>query len=77
MSNLIVGMLNVNAVFAFFLVGVLFFAEDALFVGFVIRGENAVVIGGVGVRGAAPMWCSWARLSWSRRFWGLGQSRNR
>jgi membrane-associated protein len=47
MSNLIDGILNVNAVVAFILVGVLVFAEDALFVGFVIPGETAAVIGGV------------------------------
>jgi membrane-associated protein len=47
MSNLIDGILNVNAVLAFILVGVVVFAEDALFVGFVIPGETAAVIGGV------------------------------
>ncbi len=47
MSNLIQGILNVNAVLAYLLVGVLVFAEDALFLGFVIPGETAAVIGGV------------------------------
>ena len=47
MSNLIDGILNVNAIVAFILVGVVVFAEDALFVGFVIPGETAAVIGGV------------------------------
>ena len=47
MSNLIDGILNVNAILAFILVGVVVFAEDALFVGFVIPGETAAVIGGV------------------------------
>jgi len=47
MSNLIDGILNVNAILAFILVGVMVFAEDALFVGFVIPGETAAVIGGV------------------------------
>ena len=47
MSNLIEGILSVNAVVAFILVGVLVFAEDALFIGFVIPGETAAVIGGV------------------------------
>jgi len=47
MGNLIDGILNVNAILAFILVGVVVFAEDALFVGFVIPGETAAVIGGV------------------------------
>ena len=47
MSNLIDGILNVNAIVAFILVGVVVFAEDALFVGFVIPGETEAVIGGV------------------------------
>jgi len=47
MSNLIDGILNVNAILAFILVGVMVFAEDALFVGFVIPGETAAVLGGV------------------------------
>ena len=47
MSNLIDGILNVNAMLALILVGVVVFAEDALFVGFVIPGETAAVIGGV------------------------------
>ena len=47
MSNLIDGILNVNAILALILVGVVVFAEDALFVGFVIPGETAAVIGGV------------------------------
>ena len=47
MSNLIDGILNVNAVLAYILVGVLVGAEDALFVGFVVPGETAAVIGGV------------------------------
>ena len=47
MSNLIDGILNVNAILALILVGGVVFAEDALFVGFVIPGETAAVIGGV------------------------------
>lgn len=47
MGNLIDGILNVNPVLAFILVGVLVFAEDAIFVGFVIPGETAAVVGGV------------------------------
>ena len=41
------GLLNVSPVLVFVLVGLLVFAEDAIFVGFVIPGETAAVIGGV------------------------------
>jgi membrane protein DedA with SNARE-associated domain len=47
MSGFIDGILNVNPLVAFIAVFCLVFAEDALFVGFVIPGETAAVLGGV------------------------------
>jgi membrane protein DedA with SNARE-associated domain len=40
-------LLNLPAAVVYLLVGVLVFAEDALFVGFVLPGETAAILGGV------------------------------
>lgn len=47
MSGLIDGILGVSPALAYILVTLLVFAEDALFIGFVIPGETAAVLGGV------------------------------
>lgn len=47
LGTVVAGILNINPVLASTLVGVLVFAEDALFIGFVIPGETAAVLGGV------------------------------
>jgi len=47
MSSLIDHILGVPGVLVYVLVGLLVFAEDAMFVGFVIPGETAAVLGGV------------------------------
>lgn len=47
MSGLIDGILGVGSALAYTLVALLVFAEDALFIGFVIPGETAAVLGGV------------------------------
>jgi membrane-associated protein len=47
MSGLIDGILGVSPALAYTLVTLLVFAEDALFIGFVIPGETAAVLGGV------------------------------
>lgn len=47
MSGLIDGILGVSPALAYTLVALLVFAEDALFIGFVVPGETAAVIGGV------------------------------
>jgi hypothetical protein len=46
-SGLIDGILGVSPALAYTLVALLVFAEDALFIGFVIPGETAAVLGGV------------------------------
>ena len=57
MSNLVDSILNVNMILVYTLVGVLVFAEDALFVGFVLPGETAAVLGGVvASRGNVNFW---------------------
>jgi membrane protein DedA with SNARE-associated domain len=57
MSNLVDGILNVSAVLAYTIVGLLVFAEDALFFGFVLPGETAAVLGGVvASRGHVQLW---------------------
>jgi len=49
--------LNVDPPLALIIVGLLVFAEDALFVGFVVPGETAAVLGGVvASRGVLPLW---------------------
>ncbi|MBT2566909.1 DedA family protein [Arthrobacter sp. ISL-85] len=47
MTGFIDGLLNVSPLVAYIAVFCLVFAEDALFVGFVIPGETAAVLGGV------------------------------
>jgi membrane protein DedA with SNARE-associated domain len=47
MTGFVDGVLNVSPLVAYILVFCLVFAEDALFVGFVIPGETAAVLGGV------------------------------
>jgi len=47
MAGFIDGLLNISPVVAYIAVFCLVFAEDALFVGFVIPGETAAVLGGV------------------------------
>lgn len=47
MTSVVDHLLNVRGVLVFVFVGLLVFAEDALFVGFVIPGETAAVLGGV------------------------------
>jgi membrane-associated protein len=56
MSNIVDNLLNVDPLLATLLVGLLVFAEDALFIGFVIPGETAAVLGGVvASRGSLPL----------------------
>lgn len=56
-SGFIDSILRVDPVLALVLVGLLVFAEDALFVGFVIPGETAAVLGGVvASRGHVELW---------------------
>lgn len=47
MTNIIEKILDIPAAWVYVVVGLLVFAEDAIFVGFVIPGETAAVIGGV------------------------------
>src|SRR5882724_4767927 len=47
MSSLVERVLAVPGVLVYLLVGLLVFAEDALFIGFVLPGETAAVLGGV------------------------------
>ncbi|MDH2442402.1 DedA family protein [Amnibacterium sp. CER49] len=57
MGSVVDAILNVNALLAYTLVGLLVFAEDALFVGFVIPGETAAVLGGVvAEKGHVQLW---------------------
>jgi membrane-associated protein len=57
MSSFVDGILNVSPVLALTLVALLVFAEDALFIGFVIPGETAAVLGGVvASRGHVDLW---------------------
>jgi membrane-associated protein len=46
-TGLVDHLLNVRGALVYVLVGLIVFAEDALFVGFVIPGETAAVLGGV------------------------------
>jgi membrane protein DedA with SNARE-associated domain len=46
-TGLIDHLLNVHGVLVYVLVGLIVFVEDALFVGFVVPGETAAVLGGV------------------------------
>ena len=57
MRTLIDHVLTVPGVLVYVLVGVIVFAEDALFVGFVVPGETAAVLGGVAAsRGHVMLW---------------------
>ena len=57
MSGFVDNVLNVDPLLALVIVGLLVFAEDALFVGFVVPGETAAVLGGVvASRGNLPLW---------------------
>ncbi|MCG2802526.1 MAG: DedA family protein [Cellulomonas sp.] len=47
MTSLVNELLTVSPVWVYLLVGLLVFAEDAIFVGFVLPGETAAVLGGV------------------------------
>jgi membrane-associated protein len=47
MTGLVDKLLGVHGVVVYVIVGALVFAEDALFVGFVLPGETAAVLGGV------------------------------
>ncbi|MEO9221792.1 MAG: DedA family protein [Mycobacteriaceae bacterium] len=47
MSGLIDHLLTASPIWVYLLVGVIVFAEDAIFVGFVLPGETAAVVGGV------------------------------
>jgi membrane protein DedA with SNARE-associated domain len=56
-SGFVDSVLNVDPLLALVIVGLLVFAEDALFVGFVVPGETAAVLGGVvASRGGLPLW---------------------
>jgi membrane protein DedA with SNARE-associated domain len=57
MSGLLGHVLTVPGWAVIVLVGLLVFAEDALFIGFVLPGETAAVLGGVAAKlGHAPLW---------------------
>jgi membrane-associated protein len=57
MTKFLDGLLDVPPVLAYILVTCLVFGEDALFVGFVLPGETAAVLGGViASRGNAALW---------------------
>jgi membrane protein DedA with SNARE-associated domain len=56
-SGLLAHILNVPAWSVLLIVGLVVFAEDALFVGFIIPGETAAVLGGVAAKlGHVPLW---------------------
>jgi membrane-associated protein len=57
MSGLLDRLLNIQGPLVYLLVGLLVFVEDALFVGFVIPGETAAVLGGVAASlGHVELW---------------------
>ena len=57
MTNLVDRILTLNATLVYVVVGLLVFAEDALFVGFVLPGETAAVLGGVvASQGRVQLW---------------------
>ncbi len=57
MTSLLERLLTVPAAVVYTVVGLLVFAEDALFVGFVLPGETAAVLGGVAAsRGHVQLW---------------------
>jgi membrane protein DedA with SNARE-associated domain len=56
MSKLLDHLLGLHGLVVYLLVGLLVFAEDALFVGFVLPGETAAILGGVAAsRGHAAL----------------------
>jgi membrane-associated protein len=57
MTGLLDRLFNASGALVFVIIGALVFAEDALFIGFVIPGETAAVIGGViASRGHVQVW---------------------
>jgi membrane-associated protein len=57
MSTLLAHVLNVPGWAVILIVGLIVFVEDALFVGFVVPGETAAVLGGVAAKlGHIPLW---------------------
>lgn len=57
MNAFVESILNISPGLAFAIVGCLVFAEDALFIGFLIPGETAAVLGGVvASRGEVALW---------------------
>ncbi|MDQ2756469.1 MAG: DedA family protein [Actinomycetota bacterium] len=57
MSSILDPLLNAPAWVVLLVVGAVVFAEDALFVGFVLPGETAAVLGGVAANaGHVPLW---------------------
>jgi membrane protein DedA with SNARE-associated domain len=57
MNSLMQRILEIAPVWVYVTVGLLVFAEDAIFVGFVIPGETAAVIGGIAAsRGHVQLW---------------------
>ena len=57
MSGLLDRLLNIHGPLVYLLVGLLVFVEDALFVGFVVPGETAAVLGGVAASlGHVELW---------------------
>jgi membrane-associated protein len=57
MQSLFDGLVHASPLVVVCIVFALVFAEDALFIGFVIPGETAAVVGGViASRGAFPLW---------------------
>jgi len=57
MTSLVDKLFGLNAVLVYIVVSLLVFAEDALFVGFVLPGETAAVLGGViASQGRVHLW---------------------
>lgn len=57
LSNVVDQLLNAPAVWVLLVVGAVVFAEDALFVGFVLPGETVAILGGVAAnRGHVALW---------------------
>lgn len=57
LSNVVDQLLNAPAVWVLVVVGTIVFAEDALFVGFILPGETVAILGGVAAnRGHVPFW---------------------
>jgi membrane-associated protein len=57
LTQFVDGILNVPPVLAYVVVACLVFAEDALFIGFILPGETAAVLGGVvASRGNVQLW---------------------